>query len=110
MNASSSTTQQATSHTHSDAGMVIVGGGLTAATAAETLRLEGFMGPVTIVADEAELPYQRPPLSKGFLAGKEDEDALLPLSAKWYQENNVTLLTGTAATALDPRARPAPRR
>ena len=84
--------------------MVIIGGGLTAATAAETLRKEGFTGPVTIVADEAEIPYQRPPLSKGFLAGKEDEDALLPLSAKWYQENNVTLLTGIAATALDPRA------
>lgn len=101
MNASSSTTQQATSHTHSDAGMVIVGGGLTAATAAETLRLEGFMGPVTIVADEAELPYQRPPLSKGFLAGKEDEDALLPLPANWYPENNVTVLTDTSATTLN---------
>ncbi|MDJ0315198.1 FAD-dependent oxidoreductase [Arthrobacter sp. H35-D1] len=106
MNESSSTPGTGASSTPSpaDAGMVIIGGGLTAATAAETLRKEGFTGPVTIVADEAEIPYQRPPLSKGFLAGKEDEDALLPLSAKWYQENNVTLLTGIAATALDPRA------
>ena len=85
-------------------GMVIIGGGLTAATAAETLRAEGYDGPITIVADEAEIPYQRPPLSKGFLAGKEDEDALLPLPASWYPENNVTVLTGTAATALDPGA------
>ncbi|MFB9163481.1 NAD(P)/FAD-dependent oxidoreductase [Arthrobacter psychrochitiniphilus] len=85
-------------------GMVIIGGGLTAATAAETLRKEGWDGAITIVADEAETPYQRPPLSKGFLAGKEGEDALLPLPANWYPENNVTLRTGTAATALDPAA------
>lgn len=83
-------------------GMVIIGGGLTAATAAETLRKEGYQGPLTIVADESEIPYQRPPLSKGFLAGKEGEDALLPLPASWYPEHNVTVLTGTAATALDP--------
>ncbi len=85
-------------------GMVIIGGGLTAATAAETLRKEGYHGAVTIVADEPEIPYQRPPLSKGFLAGKEGEDALLPLPAEWYPENNVTVLTGTAATAIDPAA------
>ena len=85
-------------------GMVIIGGGLTAATAAETLRKEGWEGSVTIVADEAEIPYQRPPLSKGFLAGKEGEDALLPLPASWYPENNVTLMTGTAATALNPQS------
>lgn len=85
-------------------GMVIIGGGLTAATAAETLRTEGWDGPVTIVADEAEVPYQRPPLSKGFLAGKEGEDALIPLPASWYPENNVTLMTGTAATALNPQS------
>lgn len=83
-------------------GMVIIGGGLAGATAAETLRKEGYAGDITIVADEAELPYQRPPLSKGFLSGKEDEDSLLPYPGTWYPENNVTVLTGTAATALDP--------
>ncbi|MHA7175492.1 NAD(P)/FAD-dependent oxidoreductase [Arthrobacter sp. Sr24] len=86
-------------------GMVIIGGGLTAATAAETLRKEGWNGPITIVADEPEVPYQRPPLSKGFLAGKEAEDALLPLPATWYPENNVRLMTGTAATALNQQSR-----
>lgn len=85
-------------------GMVIIGGGLTAATAAEALRKEGWKGAVTIVAGENETPYQRPPLSKGFLAGKEDENALLPLPASWYPENNVSLLQGTTATALDPQA------
>lgn len=84
--------------------MVIIGGGLTAATAAETLRKEGYEGAVTIVADEDETPYQRPPLSKGFLAGKEGEDALYPLPASWYPENNVTVRQGTSATALDPAA------
>src|SRR6185312_11363846 len=68
------------------------------------LRNEGYTGSVTIVADEAEIPYQRPPLSKGFLAGKEGEDALYPLPAGWYAENNVTVLAGTAATAIDPAA------
>lgn len=83
-------------------GMVIIGGGLAGATAAQTLRDEGYEGTITIVADEAQIPYQRPPLSKGFLAGKEGEDALLPLPASWYPENNVTVLTGTSATAIDP--------
>lgn len=83
-------------------GMVIIGGGLTGATAAQTLRDEGYEGTITIVADEAQIPYQRPPLSKGFLAGKEGEDALLPLPASWYPEKNVTVLTGTSATAIDP--------
>ncbi|PYI69288.1 FAD-dependent oxidoreductase [Arthrobacter livingstonensis] len=84
--------------------MVIIGGGLTGATAAETLRTEGWSGPVTVVADEAETPYQRPPLSKGFLAGKEGDDALLPYPASWYPENNVTVLQGTEATEIDPSA------
>ncbi|WP_343318065.1 FAD-dependent oxidoreductase [Arthrobacter sp. TMP15] len=100
----SSPTDSATDSPTPNAGMVIIGGGLTAATAAETLRKEGYAGAVTIVADEPETPYQRPPLSKGFLAGKEDADSLLPLPASWYPEHNVTLLKGTAATALDPQA------
>lgn len=85
-------------------GMVIIGGGLTAATAAETLRTEGYDGAITIVAQEPQIPYQRPPLSKGFLAGKDGEDALYPLPASWYPENNVSVLTGMAATELDPAA------
>ncbi len=82
-------------------GMVIIGGGLAGATAAETLREEGWTGSVTIVAVEPETPYQRPPLSKGFLAGKEGLDALLPYSADWYPEHEVTVLRGIAATAID---------
>ncbi len=85
-------------------GMVIIGGGLAGATAAETLREEGWSGSVTVVADEQETPYQRPPLSKGFLAGKEGPDALLPYTEQWYPDHDVTVMRGNAATAVDPVA------
>jgi 3-phenylpropionate/trans-cinnamate dioxygenase ferredoxin reductase component len=90
--------------TEASPGMVIVGGSLAGATAAETLRTAGYTGPVTIVTDEPEIPYQRPPLSKGFLAGKEGEDALLPYPASWYPEHHVDVITADAATAVDPAA------
>ena len=54
---------------------VIVGGGLAGAKAAETLRAEGFDGPVVLVGEEAELPYERPPLSKGYLLGTADRES-----------------------------------
>ena len=67
----------------SDDAMVIIGAGLTGATAAATLREEGFTGPVVLVGAEGQAPYLRPPLSKGFLAGKESEESLLPYPEKW---------------------------
>jgi 3-phenylpropionate/trans-cinnamate dioxygenase ferredoxin reductase subunit len=82
--------------------VVIVGGGLAAASAAETLWAEGFDGDVTIVADEPHPPYQRPPLSKGYLAGKEGLDAVFVHPAEWYAENGMRLRMSTAAVALDP--------
>ena len=50
---------------------VIVGGGLAGAKAAETLRAEGFNGEIVLFGDESEVPYERPPLSKDYLLGKE---------------------------------------
>lgn len=85
--------------------MVIVGGGLAAASAAETLRNEGFDGDVTVVTDEPHPPYQRPPLSKGYLAGKEGLDAVIVHPAEWYAEQGIDLRTETSATRLDPAAR-----
>lgn len=85
------------------AGIIIVGGGLAAARTAEQLRRSEFGGPITIVSDEDHLPYDRPPLSKDVLSGKTDDVTLKP--AKFYAENHITLLLGTAATALDPQAR-----
>ena len=54
---------------------VIVGAGLAGAKAAETLRAEGFDGPITLIGDEHEVPYERPPLSKGYLLGKDAREA-----------------------------------
>jgi len=81
---------------------VIVGGGLAGAKAAETLRTEGFDGPVVLVAGEPEVPYERPPLSKDYLLGKADRESPRVHAAEWYGEHDVELRTGVMATELDP--------
>ncbi|QAY58739.1 NAD(P)/FAD-dependent oxidoreductase [Microbacterium protaetiae] len=86
------------------AGMVIIGGGLAAGTAAETLRSEGYDGEVTVVTDEAHTPYQRPPLSKGFLKGDEGLDAVILHPDDWYREQRIDVRTATSATAVHPDA------
>jgi 3-phenylpropionate/trans-cinnamate dioxygenase ferredoxin reductase subunit len=80
---------------------VIVGGGLAGAKAAETLRSEGFDGPVVLVAGEPEVPYERPPLSKEYLLGKADRESPRVLPATWYAEHDVDLRLGVRATRLD---------
>ncbi|MFJ5231923.1 NAD(P)/FAD-dependent oxidoreductase [Kitasatospora sp. NPDC088391] len=85
-----------------DNGIVIVGAGLAGAKAAEALRTEGYRGPVTLVGDEAERPYERPPLSKGYLLGTAEREKLFVHPADWYEQHEVTLRTGTAATGIDP--------
>lgn len=84
-------------------GIVIVGGGLAAARTAEQLRRSGFEGRVTIVSDEVHVPYDRPPLSKEVLRKEVDDVALKP--REWYDENDITLRLGAAATGLDTGAR-----
>lgn len=85
--------------------IVIVGGGLAGATAAKTLRTEGFAGPVILLAKEAHHPYLRPPLSKEYLLGKAGEEALPVVPAEWYGENDVELRLGVPVTGIDPGAR-----
>jgi 3-phenylpropionate/trans-cinnamate dioxygenase ferredoxin reductase subunit len=80
---------------------VIVGGGLAGAKAAETLRAEGFDGPVVLVAGEPEVPYERPPLSKDYLLGKADRESPRVHPAAWYGDNDVDLRIGVRATQLD---------
>ena len=80
---------------------VIVGGGLAGAKAAETLRAEGFDGRVVLVAGEEELPYERPPLSKGYLLGTADRESPRVHPLDWYGEQGVELRTGVRATQLD---------
>jgi 3-phenylpropionate/trans-cinnamate dioxygenase ferredoxin reductase subunit len=78
--------------------IVIVGAGLAAANAVETLRAEGYHGRLTLVGSEPLLPYERPQLSKDRLKGA--EFALLH-DADWYAERDVVARTSTTATALD---------
>jgi 3-phenylpropionate/trans-cinnamate dioxygenase ferredoxin reductase subunit len=69
--------------------IVIVGGGQAAVQAVDTLRRKGFTGKLTVVGDEPWLPYQRPPLSKKFLAGALDRERLLIRPAQFYTEHSV---------------------
>jgi 3-phenylpropionate/trans-cinnamate dioxygenase ferredoxin reductase subunit len=85
-----------------DAGVLIVGGGLAGQRCAETLRRRGYEGPVRIDCAEAERPYDRPPLSKGVLAGTVEEAATAFRPEGWYAEQEVELLLGARAERLEP--------
>jgi 3-phenylpropionate/trans-cinnamate dioxygenase ferredoxin reductase component len=80
---------------------VVIGGGLAGAKAVETLRTEGFAGRVVLVAEESEVPYERPPLSKGYLLGNDERERARVHDQGWYEENDVELRTGTRAVVLD---------
>jgi 3-phenylpropionate/trans-cinnamate dioxygenase ferredoxin reductase component len=81
---------------------VIVGAGLAGAKAAEGLREAGFDGRVLLIGEEVERPYERPPLSKGYLLGKEPREKAYVHDAEWYPSNEVELMLGVRATDLDP--------
>jgi 3-phenylpropionate/trans-cinnamate dioxygenase ferredoxin reductase subunit len=80
---------------------VIVGGSLAGAKAAETLRAEGFDGEIILFGAERELPYERPPLSKGYLLGKAERGSAFVHLAEWYAEQNIDLRTGVTVAAID---------
>jgi 3-phenylpropionate/trans-cinnamate dioxygenase ferredoxin reductase subunit len=80
---------------------VIVGASLTGATAAITLREEGAEGSVTLIGAEADAPYERPPLSKGYLRGRVPFDTALVRPAAFYAERNVETILGTRVVAID---------
>jgi 3-phenylpropionate/trans-cinnamate dioxygenase ferredoxin reductase subunit len=79
--------------------IVVIGAGLAAVSAIETLRDEGYAGPLILVGREPDLPYERPQLSKDFLAGA--KQFKVSHDEAWYAEKDVTVLAGTTATALD---------
>lgn len=85
--------------------IVIAGGGLAAQRCCATLRRLGHDGPITLVGDEPLLPYDRPPLSKDWLAAKVDEAALLLRPASWYAEHGVEVRLQARATQLYATAR-----
>ncbi|MHC5906205.1 NAD(P)/FAD-dependent oxidoreductase, partial [Streptomyces sp. S6] len=84
-----------------DQTFVIVGGGLAGAKAAETLRAEGFTGRVILIGDERDHPYERPPLSKGYLLGKDERDSVFVHEPAWYAQNDIELHLGQTVTAID---------
>ncbi|OIK24729.1 NAD(P)/FAD-dependent oxidoreductase [Streptomyces malaysiense] len=88
-----------------DQTFVIVGGGLAGAKAAETLRAEGFTGRVILICDERDHPYERPPLSKGFLLGKEERDSVFVHEPAWYARNDIELHLGQSVDHVDRTAR-----
>src|ERR1700744_3069950 len=85
--------------------IVIIGGGQGGAEMAAQLRQNGHEGEIVILADEAYLPYLRPPLSKGYLAGAVGEEALLYKTAQAYAGAAITLRTGMRAVEIDRFAR-----
>lgn len=81
--------------------IVIIGAGLSAAKAAESLREEGFVGELTMVGEERHRPYERPPLSKEFLTGQSAIDNAFVFGADWFVEHDVRLRSGATARRLD---------
>jgi 3-phenylpropionate/trans-cinnamate dioxygenase ferredoxin reductase component len=85
--------------------ILIIGGGQAGAQAIDTLRREGFGGRLVLIGDEPELPYQRPPLSKKFLAGEMTADRLLFRHRSFYDEHRIELKLGQRAVRIDAGAR-----
>ena len=80
---------------------VIAGASLAGAKAAETLRDEGFDGEIVLLGTELELPYERPPLSKGYLLGQDERASIYVHPEEWYAEHHVDLRLGVTVTAID---------
>jgi 3-phenylpropionate/trans-cinnamate dioxygenase ferredoxin reductase component len=80
---------------------VIVGAGLAGAKAAEALRDQGFAGRLVLIGGEEHLPYERPPLSKGYLKGEASFDEATVHDRAWYDDHRVELRLGERVTAVD---------
>ncbi len=81
--------------------IIVVGAGHAAAQVVDSLRREGFGGRIVMVGEEPNLPYQRPPLSKKFLAGEMEAERLPIRPASFYESIHCELLLGNAVTGVD---------
>src|SRR3984957_2808839 len=88
-----------------DVEYLLIGGGLASGNCARWLRQSGADGSILLVGREPDLPYDRPPLSKGYLQGKESRADALFQTADWYQEQQIEVLTRTSAMKLDLKQR-----
>ena len=82
-------------------GVLIIGGGIGGVSTAAALRASGYDGAVTLV-DAGEFPYDRPPLSKGFLSGAAEFKQIALQPPQWYVDNDIRLVAQRTATALRP--------
>ncbi len=80
--------------------VVIIGAGHGGVQAATSLREMGFEGTIQLIADEVHLPYQKPPLSKGFLNGKQTAENLLFRNENYYNEHQIEVLVGEKIEAI----------
>lgn len=81
--------------------IVIIGAGQAAAQACASLRLFGYQGSITLIGEEAALPYQRPPLSKAYMKGELAEERLYFKPAAWYEDQNIDTVLSVRATNID---------
>src|SRR5437764_13092195 len=81
--------------------VAIVGASLAGAKAAEGLRDNGFTDRIVLIGEETERPYERPPLSKGYLRGTQPREKAYVHESQWYPEDDVELLLGVRAANLD---------
>jgi len=86
-------------------GVVIVGAGQAGFQVAASLRMEGYEGSIALIGDEPNLPYQRPPLSKGFMSGKQDIEATVLRPLAFYEGHRIDLITGARVTEIDRESR-----
>lgn len=84
--------------------IIVVGAGLAGGTAVTELREQGYDGQVILIGSESHPPYERPPLSKGYLLGNDPIDDALVHEQSWYAEHDVDFRPSTTVTAIDPAA------
>jgi NADPH-dependent 2,4-dienoyl-CoA reductase/sulfur reductase-like enzyme/nitrite reductase/ring-hydroxylating ferredoxin subunit len=89
----------------SPASVVIIGAGAAGNAAAEMLRREGYDGPVTLIGADEFLPYDRPNLSKDYLAGTAPEEWIPLRSADFYREQKIDIITNTSVVVIDPKTK-----
>jgi 3-phenylpropionate/trans-cinnamate dioxygenase ferredoxin reductase subunit len=80
----------------------LIGGGLAAGNCARWLRESGADGSILLIGRESDLPYNRPPCSKGYLQGKESREDVLFRPVQWYEDQQIEALTRVSAMKLDP--------
>jgi 3-phenylpropionate/trans-cinnamate dioxygenase ferredoxin reductase subunit len=90
-----------------DVDILLIGGGIASAAAAAELRAGGFDGSIVLVTREQDPPYHRPPITKGYLQGRDERVSTLVHPESWYADNDVELLTRTPVMSLDTEARTA---